>query len=50
MNDAQFLPANKVFTGQMWDNKEKGLDVSQARESIEQDDMNKLFNSYFNPE
>ena len=49
MNDAQFLPANKVFTGRMRDNKEKGLDVSQARESIEQDDMNKLFNSYFKP-
>ena len=28
MNDKQFLQANKVFTGRLRDNKEKGLDVS----------------------
>ena len=47
MNDPQFLPANKVFTGQMRDNKEKGLDVSKPRQSIDQEDLQKLFNNYF---
>ena len=49
MNDSVFLPANKVFTGRMRDNKEKGIDVSKPRDSIEQEDMNKLFNQYFKP-
>ena len=49
MNNAVFLPANKVFTGRMRDNKGKGLDVSKPRDSIEQDDMNKLFDQYFKP-
>ena len=47
MNDAPFLPANKVFSGRMRDNKEKGYDVSQPRESIDQEDMRTLFNDYF---
>ena len=47
MNDAIFLPANKVFTGRMRENKEKGLDVSKARDSIDQEDMKKLFEEYF---
>ena len=47
MNDPQFLPANKVFTGRMRDNKEKGLDVSKPRQSIDQEDLQKLFNNYF---
>ena len=29
MNDKEFLQANKVFTGRLRDNKEKGLDVSK---------------------
>ena len=49
MNDAIFLPANKVFTGLMRDNKEKGYDISKPRESIDQEDMKKLFNEYFKP-
>ena len=47
MNDAQFLPANKVFNGRMRDNKEKGLNISQPRKSIDQEDMKILFNDYF---
>ena len=47
MNDAQFLPANKVFTGRMRDNKEKGYNISQPRSSIDQEDMKTLFNNYF---
>ena len=49
MNDAPFLPANKVFTSRMRENKEKGLDVSKPRESIDQDDLNILFENYFKP-
>ena len=49
MNDASFLPANKVFTGRMRENKESGLDVSKPRESIDQDDLNILFENYFKP-
>ena len=49
MNDPDFLPANKVFSGRMRDNKEKGFDVSKPRESIDQQDLNKLFNEYFKP-
>ena len=45
MNDAQFLPANKVFTGRMRDNKD--IDISQPRSSIDQEDMKTLFNNYF---
>ena len=47
MQDQEFMQANKVFTGRMRDNKEKGLDVSQPREAIDQQDMEKLFNEYF---
>ena len=47
MQDQDFLQANKVFTGRMRDNKEKGLDVSQKRMSILKEDMEKLFNEYF---
>ena len=47
MNDAEFIPANKVFTGRMRDNKEKGHDVSQPRSSVDEEDMHKLFNTYF---
>ena len=47
MQDQEFLQANKVFTGRMHDNKEKGLDVSKARAAIEQNDLKKLFNVYF---
>ena len=38
MQDKEFLQANKVFTGKLLhDNKEKGLDVSHAREAIEKE-------------
>ena len=47
MQDQTFLQANKVFTGRMRDNKEKGHDMSQPREAIKKDDMEKLFHSYF---
>ena len=49
MNDAIFLPANKVFSRRMRDNKEKGYDVPKPRDSIDQEDMKKLFNDYFKP-
>ena len=49
MNDRAFLQANKVFTGHLRDNKEKGLDTSKPRIAIEQDDMEKLFKEYFTP-
>ena len=35
MKDQEFLQANKVFTSHVRDNKEKGLDVSQPRSSME---------------
>ena len=47
MQDKEFLQANKVFTGRLWDNKEKGLDISQPWEAIEKEDLEKLFNVYF---
>ena len=47
MNDCVFLQANKVFTGCMRDNKERGLDVSKPREAIDQADVEKLFTEYF---
>ena len=47
MKDVEFLQANKVFTGRLRDNKEKGLDVSQPRTPMEQEDVKKLFNDYF---
>ena len=47
MHDKQFLQANKVFTGRLRDNKEKGLDVSKPQNTIEQEDMEKLFKEYF---
>ena len=49
MNDAPYLPANKVFSGRMRENKEKGLDISKPRESIDQEDLNTLFENYFKP-
>ena len=49
MNNAIFLPANKVFSGRMHNNEEKGLDVSKPRDSIDQEDMKKLFHKYFKP-
>ena len=47
MQDQEFLQANKVFTGRMRDNKEKGNDIAQPRRSIDQEDLDKLFNEYF---
>ena len=47
MNDQEFLQANKVFTGHLRDNKEKGLDNSKPRQVLEQEDLEKLFKSYF---
>ena len=49
MNDRDFLQANKVLTGRLRDNKEKGKDKSKRRIAIEQDDLEKLFKSYFTP-
>ena len=49
MQDQEFLQANRVFTGRMQDNKEKGLDVSKPRIPIEKEDLEKLFNVYFLP-
>ena len=43
------MQVNKVFTGCLRDNKEKGLDVSKPRQSIDQEDLQKLFKSYFIP-
>ena len=47
MEDAEFKQANSVLTGHLRDNKGKGLDVSQPRQPIEKEDMEKLFNEYF---
>ena len=49
MNDRPFLQANKVFSGRLRDNKERGLDTSQPRQPIDQHDMEKLFREYFTP-
>ena len=49
MQDKQFLQANKVFTGRLCDNKEKGLDTSHPQEASEKEDLEKLFDSYFLP-
>ena len=49
MNDQMFLQANKVFTGRLRDNKEKGLDISKPRQSIDQMDLENLFKNYFTP-
>lgn len=47
MEDTEFLQANKIFTGHLWDNKEKGLDTTKPRVPTEKDDLEKLFNIYF---
>ena len=47
MNDRVFTQANLVLTGRLRDNKEKGLDVSAAKTSIEKHDVEKLFREYF---
>ena len=47
MNDWVFTQANLVLTGHLQDNKEKGLDTSAPRTSIEKDDVEKLFGEYF---
>ena len=49
MENSEFKQANLVFTGRMRDNKEKGLDVSQPKQAIAQEDMEKLFKKYFKP-
>ena len=49
MSDRQFLQANKVFSGRLRDNKEKGFDTSKPRMAIEQEDLKKLFKNYFTP-
>ena len=50
MNDHIFLQANQVFSGRLRDNKDKGLDVSKPRQTIEQEDLEKLFKNYFIPQ
>ena len=47
MNDRVFTQANLVFTGRLRDNKEKGLDVSTPRVSIDKSDIENLFKNYF---
>ena len=49
MENSEFKQANLVFSGQLRDNKSKGLDVSKPREAIEQEDLQKLFKNYFEP-
>ena len=49
MNDRDFLQANKVLTGRLRDNKEKGKDKSKRRIAIDQEDLEKLFKNYFTP-
>ena len=49
MNDKNFLQANKVLTGRLRDNKEKGKDTSKRRLAIDQEDLQKLFKTYFTP-
>ena len=49
MNDQIFLQANKVFTGRLRDNKEKGLDSAKARQAIDQEDLENLFKNYLTP-
>ena len=49
MNDRDFLQANKVLTGRLRDNKEKGKDKSKCRIAIDQEDLEKLFKTYFTP-
>ena len=49
MNDPIFLQANKVLTGRLRDNKEKGYDVSKPRAAIDQTDLENLFKNYFIP-
>ena len=47
MQDLEFMQANKVFTGRLRDNKEKGHDKTQPRVAIEKEDLEKLFIVYF---
>ena len=47
MNDRIFTQANLVLTGQLRDNKEKGLDTAAPRNSIEKEDVERLFKEYF---
>ena len=49
MENSEFKQANLVFTGRMRDNKERGLDVSQPKQPIDQEDLEKLFKKYFKP-
>lgn len=47
-NDA-FQNANRVFSGVLHDNKEKGLDTSKLKSSISPHDLDKLYDEYFLP-
>ena len=47
MNDRMFTQANQVFSGRIHENKEKGLGVSQPKQPIDKEDMDKLSNEYF---
>ena len=47
MNDRIFTKANLVFNGRLRDNKEKGLDKSSPRSSLEKSDLERLFKEYF---
>ena len=49
MENKEFKQANLVLSGRMRDNKEKGLDVSQPREPMDPEDLEKLFKNYFTP-
>ena len=48
-NDWSHEWPNRVFTGHLRDNKEKGLDVSKKRLAIDQEDIEKMFKNYFTP-
>lgn len=49
MRNDCFQNANRVFSGVLRDNKEKGLDTSKPKMSISPGDLEKLYNEYFEP-
>ena len=49
MQDKGFFAANRVFKGNLHDQKQKGLNKSRIHEPITQSNLEKIYTNYFIP-
>ena len=49
MKDPEFIPANKVFAGNLHDQKERGLDTSKSHPAISKNHLEQIYNNYLIP-